>query len=214
MNKLLNRFAWVLSLVFWYIIAFIFIWWSVNILSYNEILLSGLLWIVIWFIVKGVIFPYNFIEKSIKKLINSSKEVYISNKKLSKKNVEKKSKNLSILKENILEDNNSLENNILKKEITLVDEIENIDVSNIKVVRLFPNKSEKFTIRAKNIIKLLILAKNKMNKNNFEWKELSWIYKTIIKKYKEKFSRREYDKIRTSVKNFIDEWWEIEIVKK
>jgi len=40
------------------------------------------------------------------------------------------------------------------------------------------------------------------------------MYDYIIKNYKSDLSRREYDKIRSTVKDFIDEGGELEIVKK
>ena len=95
-----------------------------------------------------------------------------------------------------------------------MEKLTKIDVSNIKVIRFFPNKSENFTIRAKNIMRLAVSIEWKMKKNNFKPWELLEVYNHVIKNYKTKLSRREYDKIRTSIKMFIDEWGRIEIVEK
>ena len=106
------------------------------------------------------------------------------------------------------EEINKEKNNFFMEKLT------KIDVSNIKVIRFFPKKSENFTIRAKNIMKLAVLIEWKMEKNIFKPWELLEVYNHVIKNYKTKLSRREYDKIRTSVKMFIDEWGRIEIVEK
>jgi len=49
------------------------------------------------------------------------------------------------------EEINKEKNNFFMEKLT------KIDVSNIKVIRFFPKKSENFTIRAKNIMKLAVL---------------------------------------------------------
>jgi hypothetical protein len=99
------------------------------------------------------------------------------------------------------------ENSFMKK-------LKKVDISEIKVVRFFPKKSENFTIRAKNLIRVISLIVEKTGKSKFKANELDNMYDYVIKNYKSDLSRREYDKIRSTVKDFIDEGGEVEIVKK
>ena len=101
-----------------------------------------------------------------------------------------------------------------KEENLFMKKLKKIDISEIKVIRFFPNVSEKFTIRAKNLIKITKLIRDKTGKTSFKKGELSNMYDFIVKNYKSDLSRREYDKIRSLLKDFIDEGGEIEIVKK
>jgi hypothetical protein len=132
---------------------------------------------------------------------NNSKQI------LNKEAVEIKKEEINTKKENIKEEKQLTEEN------SFMDKLKKIDVSDIKVVRFFPKTWDNFTIRAENIQKLSILITKKFNKTNFEAGELDDIYNYVIKKYKTKLSRREHDKIKTIVKDFIDVGWDIEIVK-
>ena len=99
------------------------------------------------------------------------------------------------------------ENSFMKK-------LEKVNVDNVKVIRLIPKKSGKFTIRAKNLMRVSKLIINQTWKTSFEPWELNWIYNYVVKNYKSNLSRREYDKLRTTLKNFINEGGEVEVVKK
>ncbi len=100
------------------------------------------------------------------------------------------------------------------KDDNFMEKLEWVNVDNIKVIRFIPVRSKKFTIRAKNLLRVTKLVTKQFWKNKFEAGELSSVYSYIIKHYKTKLSRREYDKIRTTIKEFIDEGGEVEVVKK
>lgn len=100
-----------------------------------------------------------------------------------------------------------------KPENDFMINLKKVDVSNIKVIRFFPNNWENFTIRASNIKKLTVSIIKQFNKNIFKPLELEGVYNYIIKNYKSELSRREYDKIRSTIKEFIDDGWKVEIVE-
>ncbi len=101
-----------------------------------------------------------------------------------------------------------------KTENSFMEKLENVNIDNVKVVRFIPKKSEKFTIRAKNLMRVSQLVIKQTWKTSFKPKELNGIYNYVIANYKSNLSRREYDKLRTTLKQFIDEGGEVEIVKK
>ncbi|MDQ7009874.1 MAG: hypothetical protein Q9M94_06275 [Candidatus Gracilibacteria bacterium] len=92
--------------------------------------------------------------------------------------------------------------------------LKKIEIDDIKVVRFYPNEGEDFRIRAKNLIKIVKLIIKNTGKTNFKAGELNDIYKYVLKNYKSDLSRREYDKIRSTIKDFIEVGGEVEIVKK
>jgi len=114
---------------------------------------------------------------------------------------------LTSIKDIEVEEENIEENSFMKK-------LKKVDISEIKVIRFFPKESVSFTVRAKNLIRIVVLIADKTGKTSFKKGELNNMYDYIIKNYKSDLSRREYDKIRSSIKDFIDEGGEIEIVKK
>lgn len=62
MFKLLNRFAWFISLSFWFIIALIIIWTNSYSLWGEEVFFSGMLWLIFWFIIKKLFLSKSYIE--------------------------------------------------------------------------------------------------------------------------------------------------------
>jgi len=100
------------------------------------------------------------------------------------------------------------------EENLFIQKLKKIDIEDIKVVRFFPKSWEKFTIRAKNLIRVSRLIIEKTWKTTFKSGELQNMYDFVIKSYKSDLSRREYDKIRSAIKDFIISGWEVELVKK
>ena len=94
----------------------------------------------------------------------------------------------------------------------LTKQLSTIDASNVKVVRFSPNNSSKFSIRAENLSKMVIAITKQAWKNNFAPWELIHTYNYIVSNYKTSLSRREYDKLRSAIKKFVDEWWSVEII--
>ena len=95
-----------------------------------------------------------------------------------------------------------------------MQKLEKVDASFVKVIRFYPNVWKNFSIRAKNLSKIVLIITEHFNKNIFEAGELEEIYNYVIKNYKSNLTRREYDKIRSTIKDFIDVWGKIEIIKK
>ena len=155
-----------------------------------------------WQVIKNT---KNNIDENINKEIDKNKEI---DENINKEIDKNKEIDEGIKNDKVKDIQKKEKNNFFMEKLT------KIDVSNIKVIRFFPNKSENFTIRAKNIMRLAVSIEWKMKKNNFKPWELLEVYNHVIKNYKTKLSRREYDKIRTSIKMFIDEWGRIEIVEK
>lgn len=128
------------------------------------------------------------------------------NKKIEKINISPKDKEENS-KNTKTEQDKKLDNSFMVK-------LKKVEIDDIKVIRFYPNKWEDFRIRAKNLIKIVkIIIKNTW-KNNFKAWELDDIYKYVVKNYKTDLSRREYNKIRSTIKDFIDFGGEVEIVKK
>ncbi len=92
--------------------------------------------------------------------------------------------------------------------------LEKVDDSGIKFVRFNLNNWKKFTIRSRNLIKITKIVINKFKKNNFEGGELNEIYKYVLKHYKSDLTRREFDKIRSDIKDFIDIWGNVELINE
>lgn len=127
----------------------------------------------------------------------------------SSKKKEKKSDNsvTSNSNEQLHSNQEEFSNDFMKK-------LSKVNVDDIKVVRFFPKNLDNFTIRAKNLMRVSKLVIKQTWKNSFAAWELEWIYNYVIKNYKSKLSRREFDKLRTTLKDFIDDGWEVEIIKK
>ncbi len=62
MNKLLNRFAWILSLVFWFILAFIIIWIDTGSLRSDDIFFSAFWWALLSLFIKRLFLWEAFIN--------------------------------------------------------------------------------------------------------------------------------------------------------
>ena len=134
---------------------------------------------------------------------STEKEVTKTDKKQTKKSNTKTSENSNTDES----PRDYSENEFMKK-------LKKVDVDDIKVVRFSPNTLDNFTIRAKNLMRISKLVIKQTGKNTFKWWELEGIYNYVIKNYKSKLSRREFDKLRSTLKDFIDDGWEVEIVKK
>jgi len=145
----------------------------------------------------------------------STKEEKISTlyKKSTKKEEENKQKTkLNFTKKTIKADNKA--NKKGREDFNFMKILKKVNVDDIKVVRFFSNSWNIFRVRAKNLIRIVKIITQQLWKNNFEAWELNEIYNYVIKNYKSELSRREYDKIRTTIKEFIDDWGKVELVKK
>jgi len=159
MFKLLNRFAWILSLSFWFIIAFVIIGSKGYRINWEDIFFSWFFWIIAWLIIKKILFSKNFIQNRLEFFANSLKENYLENKKETKENVLEKTK-----KENIINKDSNILLDLQKKKIK-EEKIEIKDLKNSKnytknknltLIEEFFNKSTNYI---KNFFSTNLLAK-------------------------------------------------------
>jgi len=79
MFKLLNRFAWFISLSMWFIITYIFISGNWNYYSYSsDIIQSAFFWFIFWIIFKGVFLSQHFIEERVTFFADALKDKILS----------------------------------------------------------------------------------------------------------------------------------------
>ena len=171
----------------------------------SRVAVFAILWVI--FIIISTLYTKRFWD-------NLLWEFSLSNLKSEDDDLEEdiiKNKEEKINKKHIVE-NNDIEDE--KEENPFMKKLKKVDIEEIKVVRFTPNNWDKFTIRAKNLIRVSKLIIEKTWKTSFKSGELQNMYDFVIKSYKTDLSRREYDKIRTLVKDFIISGWEVELVKK
>ncbi len=141
MFKLLNRFAWILSLSFGFIIAFIIIWFNNYRIGFEEIFLSFILWIIFWLIIKKILFSKTFIQNRLEFFANSLKQNYIENKKGIKLNNSEKQK-----EENITTNESKISNK--EEEKTKIKDFKNsknyIENKNPTAIEEFFNKTTNY----------------------------------------------------------------------
>jgi len=134
MLKLLNRFAWLISIVLGFIIAFVIIWSSSYRIEWEEIFFSGFWWLFVWFFIKWFFLSKNYIKNRLNFFANSLIKDYISDNK------ENKIYNQEKLEYKKWQDkeleNKELENKKLKEEITLDKKLSltnELDIPKLKV---------------------------------------------------------------------------------
>jgi hypothetical protein len=76
--------------------------------------------------------------------------------------------NLSNLKDKEVENNFNTKEINNEEENPFMEKLSKIDILHIKVVRFLPNKSDNFTVRAENLLKLTYLITKQKDKNIFE----------------------------------------------
>ena len=156
MFKLLNRFAWILSLSFWFIIIFIIIGSNGYRVNWEEVFFSWFFWVIAWLIIKKLLFSKTFIQNRLEFFANSLKQNYIENKeeKLETKLdiFEKPKEENKITNEsNVLntQEEKTKENKILEKNI----EIEDLTNSKNYTENKNPTVIEEFFNKTTNYIK-------------------------------------------------------------
>ena len=84
-------------------------------------------------------------------------------------------------------------------------EIEEIDIKDFVGVKFFINNGDIFSIKAKNLIKVVLLVTEKMGKTSFEKNELKEVYNFIIQNYKTKLSPTQFKRITDIIEQFVVE---------
>ena len=114
-----------------------------------------------------------------------------------------------------LKNNNTDQENETKKTEWLVNEkIKDMDVSDIKSVQfIFSDKT--INIRAVNLIKIVqLIIQELWWITKFEKNQLRDIYTSIKDNYKTELSKTNYDKIIEILEKFVEQWWEVKMIKK
>jgi hypothetical protein len=101
----------------------------------------------------------------------------------------------------------------IKQEWNLNKKIEDIDIEWIKSIKFEVNGDKGFSTTAKNLLKIVMFVKTNTWKTEFQPWELSEIYSFITKNYKSELSKRDYEKVKTILKNFVAKWGKIEVVE-
>ena len=142
MFKLLNRFAWILSLSFWFIIAFVIIGSNGYRINWEDIFFSWFFWVIAWLIIKKVLFSKTFIQDRLEFFANSLEKNYINTNKNSlveNTNIFEKPNN----EKSIEEENEILTTNLEELEET---EIKNTSIEENIKERLNTTEEEKLEI--------------------------------------------------------------------
>lgn len=92
--------------------------------------------------------------------------------------------------------------------------IKDIDVSNIESIRLNIIGKKSINIKSQNLFKIITFITSNFWKEEFISWELNDVYKYWLKNYKSNLNEKDYEKINSIIRNFVEYWWKIEIIKK
>lgn len=216
--------------IFWWTISFVYLfyWISIDKIKYRTIWLYILTWVLLKIFVNDLwLWNYNAATRVLA-LIWIWILLIIISTRYSKKywnnlKWEFSFDNLKDIGTSVLNNNkkDKVENNqeikkdkIIKKEFAINKKIENIDISNIKMIE-FDFAWKKIKIRAVNLIKIVkLVIDNYAEKTKFKPKELLETYKYIKENFKSELSRENYNKIVEIMEEFVNVWGEIKIIEK
>jgi hypothetical protein len=93
--------------------------------------------------------------------------------------------------------------------------LKNIDTSDYKWVNFIQKNWESFSLNRENIVKIVIFMTNKLWKNQFESNEFQPYLNELVKHVKQdKIKKDELDRVLWKIKNWIENWWEVVLLKK
>lgn len=101
-----------------------------------------------------------------------------------------------------------------KSEISINEDIKNVDVSDIESVKFNGNNKKNFSIKSKNLFKIVVLITTNSEKTSFEAGELQEIYDNVVRNYKSELSEADYKKVLWVIKDFVEVGGSVEINKK
>lgn len=101
-----------------------------------------------------------------------------------------------------------------KSEININETIKNIDVSDIESVKFNGNNKKNFTIKSKNLFKIVVMITTSLKKTSFKAGELQEIYDTVVQNYTSELSEADYKKVLWVIKDFVEVGGNVEINKK
>ncbi len=99
-------------------------------------------------------------------------------------------------------------------EFTINKKIKDIDISDVDHIIFEPNFSAPIKISTQNLKKIVTLIVDNMKKTEFEPNELSSVYETVISNYESSLSTKDYETLKSVIKNFVETWGKVKIVKK
>lgn len=94
------------------------------------------------------------------------------------------------------------------------EKIKDIDVSDIESVLFKKNDGKNFTIKSKNLFKIVVYIVHHLGKNQFKPWELEEIYSNVVNNYTSELSETDYKKVLWVIKDFVKVWGSVEINKK
>lgn len=212
--------------IYWWILAilWIHIWWN----KYNFIRISWLYFLIVT-LLKIIFYDiWNYVDNWIVRVIAfmfiGSLMIYISYfyrnnnlniwNDLSFETDSTKWKDLSIEDDsNNEKDENTSSTKIENNNFIINEKINDIDVSDIESIKFNLNNDEAFAIKSKNLFKITKLVLNNYKKTKFVAWELTEIYDYIIINYKSELNSKDYEKLISLIKKFVDKWWSVEIIK-
>lgn len=137
----------------------------------------------------------NFYKKSEKAIIDKNKG----------NNTTKKMKNNSIVNDQI-ENSSNFEIN---------EKIKDLDVSDIRWIKFFTNWQKNWIeIRAENLVRISKIISSDFSIKKFKKWELRETYEYVKNNYKSELSKATYDKILSILDDFVNKWWDIEVIYK
>lgn len=92
--------------------------------------------------------------------------------------------------------------------------LKKIDVSDIEKISLKTNGEKALQIKWKNFYKIVVMVTNTFWKTSFQAGELTNMYHYILENYQSELSPTMFEQIRKILKNFVDKWGEVKIVKR
>ncbi len=94
------------------------------------------------------------------------------------------------------------------------EKIKDIDDNGYKSVQFIFRNKKRATIKAKSLIKIAILIKDKLWKTDFEEWELKEIYDFVVKNYSSELSKDDYEKVVGVLKEFVEEGGEVKFKRR
>lgn len=98
-------------------------------------------------------------------------------------------------------------------EIDINQKIKDIDISGIDCVTFEPNGGKKFSTKAKNLMRIVVMIMWRDSEESFEANELLDSYKYIMRNYTSDLSERDLTRIKSVVYDFVKKGWTV-IIKK
>lgn len=93
--------------------------------------------------------------------------------------------------------------------------LKDIDVNDYKWVNFIQKNWKSFSVNRENIVKIVIFMTTKLWKNKFESNEFLPYFNELVKHIKnDKITKVELDRVLWKIKDWVEIWWEVVLLKK